>query len=86
LDDPLIRIRPNLTAHAGAKEKNPAGSSRFSMFIISPKVFTHQQILLTSCSESLRKGLMVAPRITNMPDGRRIYCHPGAGGAKIRPS
>jgi hypothetical protein len=60
LDDPPIRVRPNITAHAGAKEKNPLGSSRFSTFIISPKVFTHQQILLTSCRESVRKGLMDA--------------------------
>jgi hypothetical protein len=37
LDDPPIRIRPNLPAHAGAKEKNPMGSSRFGTFIISPK-------------------------------------------------
>ena len=56
-EDPPIRIRPNLPAHAGAKEKNPVGSSRFGTFIISPKVFTHQQILLTSCRESVRKGL-----------------------------
>jgi len=57
LDYPPIRIRPNLPAHAGAKEKNPVGSSRFGTFIISPKVFTHQQILLTGCRESVRKGL-----------------------------
>ena len=59
LDDPPIRIRPNLPAHAGAKEKNPVGSSRFGTFIISPKVFIHQQILLTSCRESVRKGLRI---------------------------
>src|SRR6516164_891876 len=58
LDDPPIRIHPNLPAHAGAKEKNPVGSSRFGTFIISPKVFTHQQILLTGCRESVRKGLI----------------------------
>jgi len=57
LDDPPIRIRPNLPAHAGAKEKNPMGSSHFGTFIISPKVLTHQQILLTSCRESVLKGL-----------------------------
>jgi len=34
------------------------GSSHFGTFIISPKVFAHQQILLTSCRESVRKGLM----------------------------
>jgi len=38
LDDPPIRIRPNLPAHVGAKEQNPVGSSRFGTFIISPKV------------------------------------------------
>ena len=54
------RIRLKLPAHAGAKEKSPVGSSRFGTFIISPKVFTHQQILLTSCRVSVRKGLMDA--------------------------
>ena len=70
-DDPPIRIRPNLPAHAGAKEKNPMGSSHFGTFIISPKVLTHQQILLTSCRESVRKGLMVS----------RV--HPMAGAAQL---
>jgi len=69
LDDPPIRIRPNLPAHAGAKEKNPVGSSRFGTFIISPKVFIHQQILLTSCRESVRKGLITAARLS---DGARM--------------
>jgi hypothetical protein len=36
------------------------GSSDFGTFIISPKVFAHQQILLTSCRESVRKGLKFA--------------------------
>ena len=36
------------------------GSSHFGTFIISPKVLTHQQILLTSCRESVRKGLRAA--------------------------
>ena len=34
-------------------------SLRFGTFIISPHVFTHHQILLTSCRESVRKGLIV---------------------------
>jgi hypothetical protein len=63
LDDPPIRILPNLPAHAGAKETNRVGSSRFGTFIISPKLFTYQQILLTSCRESVRKGLKVNRRI-----------------------
>jgi len=33
-------------------------SLRFGTFIISPHVFTHHQILLTSCRESVRKGLI----------------------------
>jgi len=33
------------------------GSSHFGTFIISPKVLTHQQILITSCRESVLKGL-----------------------------
>ena len=37
------------------------GSSHFGTFIISPKVFAHQQILLTSCRESVRKGLTPMP-------------------------
>ena len=71
LDDPPIRIRPNLPGHAGAKATNRVGSSRFGRFIISPKVFTYQQILLTSCRESVRKGLMVS----------RV--HPMAGAAQL---
>ena len=49
------------------------GSSHFGTFIISPKVLTHQQILLTSCRESVRKGLMM----TGNPD--RILENDGAG-------
>jgi hypothetical protein len=58
LDDPPIHIRPNLPAHAGAKEKNPVGSRHFGTLIIPPTVFTRHQILLTSCSECICKGLI----------------------------
>jgi hypothetical protein len=66
LDDLPIRIRPNLPADAGAKEKKLMGSSHFGTFIISPKVLPHQQILLTSCRESVRKRLILNPGVEGL--------------------
>jgi hypothetical protein len=37
LDDPPIHIRPIVPASAGAKDKNPVGSSHYGTPIIAPR-------------------------------------------------
>ena len=82
LDDPPIHIRPDFPAIAGAKQKNPVGSSQFGpAMIASPALHCHQ-ILLTSCRESVRKGLITkgSPTGDSAPaDGRSGTCNEATG-------
>ena len=57
LDDPPIHIRPVVPANAGAKAKNPVGSTLFSTPIIAFLRHSGHQILRTCCRESARKRL-----------------------------
>jgi hypothetical protein len=60
LDDPPIHMRPDLAAARGAKQTNPVGLGHSGASMIASLVLGRYQILLTSCQESVRKGLRPA--------------------------
>ena len=74
LDDPPITSAQVFPAHCGCREKEPYGFSHFGMVIIPPRVFDRHQILLTTCHDSVHKGLNVGS------------CRAGRGRSSVSPA
>jgi hypothetical protein len=69
LDDPPIHIRPVVPANAGAKAKNPVGSTLFSTPMVALLRHSGHKILRTCCRESARKRLKTGLNGTASPWG-----------------
>ena len=57
-DDPPIHIRPNVPASAGAKDKNPVGSSHYGSRTMASRFFDRKGFLRRKRQQSGDKGLI----------------------------
>ncbi len=57
-DDPPIYIRPNVPASAGAKDKNPVGSSHYGSRTMASRFFDRKGFLRRKRQQSGDKGLI----------------------------